>query len=331
MDKKINLYINKLILLCRKIPIIGEILILLKNIYKNESRLQKIKNIDFNAFNEIKLINSQLYKNFTGDELDWNNLSSFSEKMQYAKLFDRNIQKVYLADKIKVYNWVKEKLGEIYLIPLIGIYNKISEIKWKNLPESFVIKTNCASGDTIIVKSKSQLSYLKKLIIKQKINYSIKTDYGKLLMEWHYSQINPRKIIISKYIEGGETGLIDYKFFCFQGQPLFCQVETDRFGDRKVDLYDLNWNKLSWNQQGYKSSDNIMEKPQNFKKMIDIVKILSVSFSHVRVDLFNLNGNIYFGEMSFTNESGFRKFIPEDINIALGKLWNMNMNETILK
>ncbi|MCH5172283.1 MAG: hypothetical protein J1F31_05610 [Erysipelotrichales bacterium] len=326
MGKVLKKLIYSLKVRCHKTSILNNILFLINNYFKYKSLIKSEKDIDFSSIEKIKRGNSILYKRFTGDSLDWNNLISYSEKMQYAKIFDRDKRKVDLADKIKVHNWVREKLGNEYLIPIISYHNKFSEINWEKLPENFVIKTNCASGDTIVVQSKSKLSFFKRLIIKQRIKYSLKTDYGKLLLEWHYSQINPKKIVISKYIDGGEKGLTDYKFFCFDGKPYFCQVETDRFGDRKVDVYDMNWNKLPWNQQGYLSSLNVMNRPKNFEKMIEIVNILSKSFSHVRVDLFNLNGKIYFGEMSFTNESGFRKFIPEDINLALGKMWNLKMN-----
>ena len=240
------------------------------------------------------------------------------------KLFDHDSRKVVCADKYAVREWVKERIGEQYLIPIIDVYEKYPDIDFDTLPERFVIKTNHASGDAVLVKNKSRMTMAERLEMRRKIEIALKTDYGALLLEWHYSRITPPLIIVSEFIDAGEKGLTDYKFFCFDGVPYCCQVETDRFGDRRVDIYDMDWTLMPWNQ-GYNTSGELMEKPENFEKMVEIVSILSAGFSHVRVDLFNVDGKIYFGEMSFTNESGFRKFAPESVNDTMGALWRLNM------
>lgn len=273
---------------------------------------------------ELKKMDSTLYKHCTGEDLDWSNLRTFSEKMQWAKLFDRDQRKVVCADKYAVRKWVGDRIGEEYLIPLVGVYKKYSEIDFQKLPERFVIKTNRASGDTLIVKNKSRMTLAEKLEMKRKMTIAQSIDYGAVLLEWHYSQITPPLIIVSEFMEAGEKGLTDYKFYCFDGVPQYCQVETDRFGDRRVDIYDMEWNLLPWNH-GYNVSGVYMEKPTNFDKMEDIVRILANGFSHVRVDLFNINGKIFFGEMSFTDESGLRRFAPESANEKLGELWRLKI------
>lgn len=271
---------------------------------------------------ELKKYDSELYKHCTGEKLDWSNLCTYSEKMQWAKLFDHDQRKVICADKYAVRQWVADRIGDEYLIPIIGVYNKYSEIDFHLLPERFVIKTNHASGDTLVVKNKSRMTLAEKIRMRRIIAISQRTDYGAFLLEWHYSQIKPLSIIVSEFIDAGEKGLTDYKFYCFDGTPQICQVETDRFGDRRVDIYDMEWNLLPWNH-GYKTSGRYVEKPANFDKMEEIVLTLSKGFSHVRVDLFNVNGKIYFGEMSFTDESGLRRFAPESANEKLGELWQL--------
>lgn len=267
-------------------------------------------------------VNNYLYKRAIGRRLDWCNLQSYTEKMQWAKFYDCNSTKTTLSDKYLVRNWVANKIGEEYLIPLLGVWNKFSDIKLEDLPDQFVLKTNHGSGSVLIVKDKK--SFDKKYATKcfndwMNIDYAYATGF-----ELQYSDIN-RKIIAESYLETKLGELQDYKFLCFDGKPHFCWVDLGRFGRHTRNVYDLEWNLQPWNQHTYGNSPLVVPQPKNFEKMVEIATILSSGFSHVRVDLYNVDGRIYFGEMTFTNGCGFDKIVPEQYDYILGKLWKISI------
>lgn len=272
---------------------------------------------------KLKEMDAQLFQKRKGETLDWNHLESYTEKMQWEKLFDKDPRKSLLSDKYKVRDWVTEKIGDEYLIPLLGVYDSLKEIDFKELPNQFVIKTNHGSGDAVIVRDKKNLKVYQKLNLWRKINISLQKDYGSNYLELHYSDIEP-KILIESFMQSGDGDLQDYKFLCFNGIPYYCWVDVDRFSNHKRNVYDLNWNLQNWNQYTYGNADNEIPKPQNFSKMIEIARKLSEGFGHVRVDLYNINGKIYFSEMTFTNGSGFEPIVPKSMDYELGKLWNIN-------
>src|SRR5690606_21015710 len=117
--------------------------------------------------------------------------------------------------------------------------------------------------------------------------------------------------------------LKDYKFLCFSGKPYFCWIDTERFVDHRRNVYNMKWELQEWRQYKYKNTDKPIAKPENFEEMVKIVEKLAVGFSHVRVDLYNVDGKIYFGEMTFTNSSGFEKIVPRQSNLMLGDLWKL--------
>jgi TupA-like ATPgrasp len=266
---------------------------------------------------------AKIYKQKTGDVLDWNDIKTYNEKMQWAKLFDNNPQKAMLTDKYLARDWVKEKIGDQYLIPLLGVWDTFDEINFEKLPQRFVLKTNHGSGTNIIVKDKN--SFNKKEAKKRfdkwfKINYAFKNGF-----EMQYKNIKP-KIIAEKYIEEADGDLKDYKFLCFHGKVFFCWIDSDRFSDHRRNVYNLNWELQEWRQHHYKNTDTAVEEPENFKLMVELAKKLCSDFSHVRVDLYNSNGKIYFGEMTFTNGGGFEKITPHEYNLMLGDLWELPIN-----
>lgn len=253
-----------------------------------------------------------------GTNINWNNPKKLSEKIQYEKIYGKdNGIKTKLADKYEVRAWVKELIGEEYLIPLIGVYNEFKDIKFNELPKSFVIKCNHDSGSVTIVKDKSKVTWKK---LETKYNYHMKTDYSKFLLEKQYSLITP-KILIEDYIEDESGELMDYKFWCFNSKVYYCRVDYNRFGEHKRATYDLEWNIQPWVEGKYeKKIDG--KKPKNFDKMIEIVEILCKGFPMVRIDLYNDNGKIYFGEMTFSSASGF-EYIDPEYDIMLGELWTI--------
>lgn len=273
---------------------------------------------------ELLEYNAKLYEEKVLFPLNYNNLKTYTEKMQWAKIFDLDERKVLCSDKYAVRNWVAERIGEEYLIPLLGVWKEYSEINFSELPNQFVLKTNKGSGDVCIVRDKKNLKLSEKLRIKRIINSSMLVDYSINLCEMHYSKIEPR-IIAESFIDSGDTDLPDYKFLCFNGIPFFVWIDIGRYTNHKRNVYDMNWNLQSWNQRNYGNTETVIPKPKNFEKMVEIVKILSKGFHHVRVDLYNVNGKIYFGEMTFTNGSGFEPIIPREADKMLGDLWELQL------
>lgn len=268
---------------------------------------------------DYKTILNQMYSMRIGHPINWDNPSSYTEKMQWDKLYNDDPQKTLLADKYAVREWVAETIGDEYLIPLLGVWNSFEEIDFDELPERFVLKTNHGSGTNLIVKNKATINYRHaKLAFDDWLN----TDFGYKTMELHYSRI-PRKIIAEKYIETSSGELQDYKFLCFNGEAYYCWVDKGRYSEHTRDIYDMSWNLQPWIQGGVPNSKEGTIKPENFDLMVELTRKLSNGFPHVRVDLYNVNGRIYFGEMTFSNGGGLDKITPEEYDDALGQLWQI--------
>ena len=280
----------------------------------------KMKKMDAEQLMEY---NAKLFENRQGYKLDWNNLQTYSEKMQWEKLFDKDRRKVICADKYRVREWVSERIGKEYLIPLVGVWDNARDIDFSKLPNQFVLKTNCSSGDVIIVKNRDSLSSKEIRGYKAKLNYYLHMNFGYNTCELHYNDIRP-KVIAEAFIDSGKEDLQDYKFLCFDGKPYYCWVDIGRYHNHKRNIYDLEWKLQEWHQFNYGIANEKIEKPKNFEKMIEIAEILSKGFPHVRVDLYEVNGKIYFGEMTFTNYSGFEKIEPKSADLMLGELWKID-------
>ena len=263
---------------------------------------------------------SKQYKQRIGRDIDWNNIVTYTEKMQWSKLYSDNTLKSELTDKYKVRKWVAEKIGEEYLIDLLGVWDKFEDIDFSTLPDKFVLKTNHGSGTNVIVKDKKSLDIKN---TRRKFKDWLDTDFGYKSFELHYATIEP-KIIAEKYIETDLGELQDYKFLCFGGQPYFCWVDMGRYSNHTRNVYNLEWELQPWNQELYSHYEKPIEKPENFENMVEIAKILSEGFPHVRVDLYNVNGKIYFGEMTFTNGGGFDRIFPSEYDKMLGDLWEIS-------
>lgn len=283
--------------------------------YRN-NRGKKVKEEDYAKY--LK----KWYKKCTGEELDLDKPRNYTQKIQWLKLNETTQEKADLSDKYKVREWVKEKIGEKYLIPLIGgPYYSADEIDFESLPKSFVIKANHGSGWNIIVKDKEKLNIKKTKYI---LNEWLKLDFSREAgLELHYALIKPC-IIIENYMENLNGELSDYKFLCFNGKPYYCWVDVDRYKDHRRNVYDMEWNLQPWNQDKYTNTIEPLNKPKNFDKMVELSNTLSKGFKHVRVDLYNIDGNIYFGEMTFTNASGIALIYPSSMNEELGNLINID-------
>jgi len=257
------------------------------------------------------------YEKRTGTYLDLEHPKTYSEKIQWMKLYDRSPIRTLLADKYLVREWVKEKIGEQYLIPLLGVWDKFDKIDFDKLPDKFVLKANHGCSWNIIVKDKTNFD---KRTARKKFSRWMSTDFAFCFgFELHYSAI-PRKIVAEKYI-GDDKELRDIKFMCFDGKPVFIWNVANRFSGKTRDFFDLNWNKLPFNypENGVECSQNV-PRPQRLDEMIELARILSSGIPHVRVDFYDVNGNIYFGEMTMTSGSGIYKWEPEEYDLKYGKM-----------
>ncbi len=250
-------------------------------------------------------------------ELDLDNPQTFNEKLQWLKLYDHNPIYTTMVDKHAVKEYVAERIGEEYIIPTLGVWDNFDDIDFDTLPNQFVLKCTHDSGGLVICKDKAKLN-LKKA--KKKINDSLKRDFYLRAREWPYKDV-PHKIIAEKYMEDTSTAeLRDYKFFCFGGEPKVLFVATDRQtkGEEvKFDFFDVDYNHLDV-RNGHKNAKVPPEKPLQFELMKDLAKKLSEDIPHVRIDFYEVDGKVYFGEMTFFHFSGTVPFEPEEWDYTFG-------------
>jgi hypothetical protein len=261
---------------------------------------------------------SRKYQLYFGQKLDLQNPQTFNEKLQWLKLYNRKPEYTVMVDKYKVREYIAQELGEEYLIPLLGVWDNPDEIDFDALPNQFVLKCNHNSGlGMCICKDKSELDISK---VKVELRKGLKQDYYLTGREWPYKDV-PRKIIAEKYMEDVSGDLKDYKFYCFNGEMKFVMINSDRNTSRptRADYFDrdFNWLDFTW---GYSHAEVHPKKPEQFEKMVAIVEKLAKGLPHIRVDLYDCNGKIYFGELTFFDGSGFDKIEPLEWDYKIGKL-----------
>lgn len=258
----------------------------------------------------IKLI----YRSNMGKKLNLKNPSSFNEKLQWLKLYDRNPLYTKLVDKYEVRKFVEERVGIEYLIPLIGVWDDVNDVDFNVLPNQFVLKCNHDSGGWIICKDKSKLNINES---RKFLNKRLKRNFFWNAREWPYKNIK-RRIICEEYmVDESGTELKDYKFFCFNGKCEAIFIASERGTDTRFDFFDRNFNHLPFTN-GHPNSNKKIFKPKNFETMISIAEKLSEGIPQVRVDLYNVNGKILFGEMTFFHYGGKKPFRPEKYDYWLG-------------
>lgn len=270
---------------------------------------------------ETELLLAQMYRDAIGAELNLDNPRRYTEKIQWRKVRGWDQQNMTrLADKYAVRNWVEDRVGAQYLIPLIGVWNKAEDIDFDALPEQYVLKTNNASGTNIIVADGSMLNRRR---VIQKMNIWLRTQFWADTFERHYKDISP-KIIAEEFIDDGESSdLKDYKFICFDGKPAYIWVDLDRSTHHTRVVFDTDWRVQAWNQFTYPKAPFIPKRPKHLEEMLDLAKRLSKGFDHVRVDLYEASSGVLFGEMTFTNGSGFERIVPDEWDYRLGSMWHV--------
>lgn len=242
---------------------------------------------------------------------------TFNEKLQWLKLHDRNPLYSRLVDKYEVKKYVADLIGAQYIIPTIGVWERFEDIDFSDLPDQFVLKCTHDSGGLVICKDKAKLDYK---AAKCKIEKAMKRNYYYHGREWPYRDV-PRKIICEKYMEDQFTQeLRDYKLFCFGGVAKCYKVDFDRFVEHHANYYDMDNNMLTL---GEKICPPVFEKklelPETLSKMKKLAEILSKGIPFLRVDFYDINGHVYFGELTFFPASGFGEFLSPDWDDKLGQ------------
>jgi hypothetical protein len=260
------------------------------------------------------------FKRYMGYSIDLNNPQTLNEKITWLKLYDRSDLHTLVADKYTVRSYVAKKIGEEYLIPLLYHTKNASDLKPENLPDSsFIIKNNHDSGGYKIVKDKSSVDWPQ---VQKNFKRYLKENFYYATREWQYKNIEPR--IVVEDLLTTENGEIpnDYKCHCFNGKLAFVHVDIDRFGDRRRNLYDPNWNLIPcvWQYENGK----VEKKPELFDKMKILAETLAKNFIYARVDFYLVKGQIYFGEISFHHHSGTQKFKTRECDFKFGAMLNLN-------
>jgi len=256
------------------------------------------------------------YEYYVGKKLNLKNPIEFNQKLQWLKAYYKPPILTQLVDKYSVREYVSEQVGDSYLNDLIAVYDCVSEINFKALPEQFVMKAVHGYHFNILVPDKSKLNVLKSKLLLTK--WMHKNQYYRGGLEWAYKNVKPR-IIVEKYLtQIGKESISDYKVFCFSGVPRFIQVDVDRTVGHARSYYDMDWKKLEFDTEGINAFSGEIACPPNYEKMVQVAIKLAGRFPFVRVDLYNLDGKILFGEMTFYPTDGRMDFTPDHYNTVIG-------------
>jgi|SRR5690625_3159288 len=259
----------------------------------------------------------QLFPIYTGYKLDLDNPQTYNEKLQWLKLYYRNPLYPKFVDKYEFKEYAQEIIGEQFIIPTYGIWDKFEDIDFDKLPNQFVLKTTHDQGGVVVCKDKRQLDFKK---AEEKINKHLsRKNLFYRMREWPYKFVKPRIIAEELLNVEDEFGLKDYKFYCFNGEPKVLYVSYGRQGNETYfDFYDIKFNKLNIRRPGFTQPKGLMEKPENYEQMVELAKKLSAKEPHVRIDFYNINGEIKLGEYTLFQGGGMMPFYPEKWDYELG-------------
>lgn len=254
-----------------------------------------------------------------GYNLNLEKPQTFNEKIQWLKLYNRRPEYTTMVDKYAVKQYVSDLIGEEFIIPTIGVWEKASDIDFSSLPSRFVLKCNHNSGlGMLICKDKSKINIE---AVRRELSKGLAEDYYLIGREWPYKNV-PRKIIAEQFMEDKNSKYLkDYKFFCFDGEVKFLYVSEglDNHATAHISYVTLDWKQAPFYRNDYKPFDVLPLKPVNFDKMIQLAEVLSKGIPFVRVDFYEINEKVYFGELTFFTGSGFTKFIPNEWDSKLGE------------
>lgn len=262
-----------------------------------------------------------IFKIRTGKSLNLKNPITFNEKIQWLKLHNRDESYSIMVDKYNVRKYIANKIGKEYLIPIIGVYNNANDINIDLLPDKFVIKCTHDSGSVILCQNKQDFTPT----VRKKINKALKRKYYYASREYPYKNVKPRIIVEKMMYDHENKGLIDFKFYCFHGEPKFLYVSggLDNHTSACISFYNLDLTEAPFQRKDYKHFERIPQIPINYEKMIEIAKILSEDIPFVRIDLYEINGKIYFSEITFSPCGGMMPFEPAEYDTILGRYINL--------
>lgn len=268
-----------------------------------------------------KLYLSIKFRTRMGYWMDWNNPRTFCEKLQWLKVYDRHKEYTEMVDKYAVKSFVAKRIGQEYIIPTLGIFKSVQEIDFSALPNQFVLKCTHDSGGLVVCHDKTILDFN---FVKKKLIRGLKRTYVIQNREYPYKYV-PRRIIAEQFIQTDKgSDLTDYKFFCFKGKAEYCQVIANRSTDESIDFFDRDWKHQEF--IGLLSTAHhapiVHDRPKNYDKMLEIADKLAsdISAPFVRIDLYNIQGKIYFGEITFFPATGMGKIRPVEWDMILGNM-----------
>ena len=260
----------------------------------------------------------QQWKSCMGYPLNLDNPQTFNEKLQWLKLYDHNPLYTTLVDKYRVKQWVADKIGMQYIIPTLAVYGSSSDIDLEKLPDSFVLKCNHDSGSVCICKDKKLFDFNGACL---KLDEALRHNYFYAGREWPYKNVKPL-IFAEPYMEDKIThDLPDYKFFTFNGKVKFMFIATERNNqntETKFDFFDENFTHLNI-KNGHPNADTPPTRPECYDEMVRLAEILSQGIPHVRVDFYQINNKVYFGEMTMYHWSGLVPFNPPSYDYKFGE------------
>ena len=257
----------------------------------------------------------RMFKARKGYELDLSNPQTFNEKIQWLKLYDHNPLYTTMVDKYAVKEYVASIIGEQYIIPTLGVWNRFEDIEFDLLPNQFVLKCTHDSGGVVIVKDKSKFNLN---AARKKLNQSLKRNYYYFGREWPYKGVKPR-IIAEQYLTD-ESGieLKDYKIHVFNGIPKLIQIDFDRFSEHKRNIYNCEWEYIDLEIRYPTDSNKKIKRPEKLEEMLQVATHLSNRIPYIRVDLYSVFDEILFGELTFYHGSGYERIIPEAYDYEMG-------------
>ena len=262
-----------------------------------------------------------LYRFKMGHRLNLKNPQTFTEKLQWLKLYNRKPEYTQMVDKLAVKEYVADRIGAEYIIPTLGVWDRPDEIDWDSLPNQFVLKTTHGGGGGGVVICRDKGTFDKTSALA-KLKESMASDIYSSLREWPYKNV-PKRIIAEKFMSSEESpapkDLLDYKFFCFNGKVKFFKVDFGRFVEHHANYYDTDGKLLPFGEINFEPDPaHIIELPNNLREMILLAERLSKNEPFLRVDFYNVNGTIFFGELTFYPASGMGKWTTEEADIKIG-------------
>ncbi len=278
-------------------------------LYSNSKRAKKLS--------DERCLKLKFYA-YMGKKLNLKNPQTFSEKLQWLKLYNRKPEYTKMVDKYAVKEYVAEKIGEEYVIKTLGVWDRFDDIDFNALPHKFVLKTTHDSGGVVICKDKNSFDIKN---AKAKLEKSLNRDYFITAREWPYKDVKPR-IIAEQYMEQkGCDELTDYKFYCFNGEPKFLYISQglSNHETARIQYVSLDWEKMEIKRADYPNIDELPPKPITYDKMIEFSKIFSKNIPFLRVDFYEINGKLYFSELTFSPGAGLTKFEPESWDYKFGE------------